>query len=424
MSCGSTGRLFKYGGVFANTTFPLEESSSIEFSIRFQPMALRSQNNVQDNAEYTVFEFGLTNDSISKEFLYPSVFSVSAFTCPNSFGVCLKTDNGILLPVEAIFKSGTSSLLNEARFILQYRPSDFTVISQAIFPKKNTTMEMHRISFTKLISPFRPVFAAYNSDKITISMTIETNQVGFDRNTLHTSLYISDDNKTMSNTKLNTTHPGNNLKMHLSNEFLNTMISIDFDESNSGDSLFKIGMREKNYELSKDRNYTVGFSLIEEKGVIFRTTVILECTRCDVTYFFGFFRTVGYCLSDASNTNRIVVKNHIILFIYYSKYGLVSLYILDKFSGYRYFNFHFNSNYMSGVVMGLPAGLGAKSYKPLKKILRGPVIYIEKVSAKDIVVVSSEIKNELNFENYPKLFLTLLLGIVLIISKIIIDFTK
>lgn len=355
------------------------------------------------------------------------MFSVSAFTCPNSFGVCLKTDNGILLPGKAIFKSENNSLFYEGRFILAYRPSDFTVIIQAKCPKKNTAKELHRISFTKLISPFRPVFAAYNSDKITVSITIVTNQVGFDRNTLHPNLYISDDNKTMSNTKLNATHPGNNLKMYLSNEFLNTMISIDFDESNSGNSLFKIGMREKNYELRKYRNYTsIGFSLMEEKNVIFKTTVILECTRCDVTYFFGFFRTVGYCLSDASNTNRIVVENHINLFIYYSKYGLAKLYILNRFSGYRYFNFHFNSNYISGVVIGesLYDGLGAKSYKPLKKILRGPVIYIEKVSAKDIVVVSSEIKNELNFENYPKLFLTLLLGIVLIISKIIIDSTQ
>ncbi|XP_071127413.1 uncharacterized protein [Mytilus edulis] len=411
MSCGSTGRLFKYGGVFANTTFPLEESSSIEFSIRFQPMALRSQNNVQDNAEYTVFEFGLTNDSISKEFLYPSVFSVSAFNCPNSFGVCLKTDNGILLPGKAIFKSETNSLFYEGRFILAYQPSDFTVLIQAKFPKKNTTKELHSISFTKLISPFRPVFAAYNSDKITVSMTIVTNHVGFDRKTLHPNLYISDDNKTISNTKLNATHPGNNLKMYLSNEFLNTMISIDFDESNSGDTLLKIGMRERNFELSRDRNKKVSLGLREKEEVIFKTTEILKLTKCNVTFFFGFYRTISYCLSDNSNANRIVVGDHIDLFLYYNMYGLDKLYILDNFSGYRYFNFHFNSNYMPWFVMGLPAGLG-------------PDIYIEKVRAQDIVVASSEIKNELNFENNPKLFLALLLGIVLIISKIIIDFTQ
>ncbi|VDH90477.1 Hypothetical predicted protein [Mytilus galloprovincialis] len=422
MSCGSTGRLFKYGGVFANTTFPLEESSSIEFSIKFQLTALRSQN-VQDNVEYTVFEFGLTNDSISKEFLYPSVFSVSAFTCPNSFGVCLKTDNGILLRGKAIFKSETNSLFYEGRFILAYQHSDFTVIIQAKFPKKNTTKELHRISFTKLTTPFRPVFAAYNSEKITVLMTIVTNQVGFDRNTLHPNLYISDNNKTMSNTKLNAIHSGNNLKMHLSNEFLNTMISIDFVESNSGDTLLKIGMRERNFELNRDRNKKVGpVGLREKEDVIFKTTEILELTKCNVTIFFGFYRTIGYCLSDKSNTNRIVVGDHINLFLYYNMYGL-KLYILDNFSGYRYFNFYFNSNYMPWVVMGLPAGLGAKSYKPLKMILRGPEMYIEKVSAQDIVVASREIKNELYLENNPTLFLALLLGIVLIISKIIIDST-
>ncbi|CAC5379851.1 unnamed protein product [Mytilus coruscus] len=122
MLCGSTGRLFKYKGVFANTSFVFGKESSIEFLIRFQHIVLPEQ--IENKfEEFKVFEFGLTEDSISRELLYQSRFSISAVNCQSIFGVCLKTGNGIDLKSEDIFKSKTSSSFAEGHFVISYRPS-------------------------------------------------------------------------------------------------------------------------------------------------------------------------------------------------------------------------------------------------------------------------------------------------------------
>ncbi|CAC5379846.1 unnamed protein product [Mytilus coruscus] len=103
LQCGSTERFFKHDGVFANASFLLEKEMSIEFSIRFQKMCLQSQN-TQKQDHLTVYEFGLSAFSISMNFLFPSFLAVSAFTCPNEFGVCLITGSGMLLESQDIFK--------------------------------------------------------------------------------------------------------------------------------------------------------------------------------------------------------------------------------------------------------------------------------------------------------------------------------
>ncbi|XP_052077444.1 uncharacterized protein LOC127715444 [Mytilus californianus] len=337
----------------------LEKKGPIGFSIKFNKKHLPSPWS-QDKDKYVKsisFEFGLVEDSISREVLYPSYFSVSAFNCQNIFGVCLKTGTGKDLQSEAILKSETNSTFVKGQFSMSYRPKDSTFVILAKSAKDNTMIEVHRAQLIEFKIPLWPVFAAYHSEVITVSITIQTNKIGFDRQTLHPKLFISYENKTISNKMLGGTYTskssGNPFiytrpkKFEISNTF-QTMIDIDFVGSNDGNTFFKIGLRE--YKNSK-----------------FEETKLLECTKCEVNYFLGFVRTTGFCLSDDSGMNRIVVGNHIGLLLHFNRNGRIELYVLNNFSGYSYYFFQF---------------------EPFHEI--SPEFYIEKVNAKDIVISSSE----------------------------------
>ncbi|CAG2244917.1 TRIM46 [Mytilus edulis] len=178
MLCGSRRTLYKYEGVFANTSFVFGKESSIEILIRFQ---LVQQQNEQKYDKLTVFEFGLREDSISSELLFPSFLSVTAFPCSNTFGVCLLSGNGILLANKDILERKPNSSIVEGQFSINYQPSDSLFSIRAKYPKSNTTTELHRAQVFDFRIPVWAVFAAYNSDKFNVSMTITTHEVGFNR---------------------------------------------------------------------------------------------------------------------------------------------------------------------------------------------------------------------------------------------------
>lgn len=192
--------------------------------------------------------------------MHPVLFSVSAFPCHNRFSVCLITGSGVSIESKTIFKSETNSRYVEGRFILKYRPSEHTLFLLAKSPKGKTTIELHKVQSIKLKSPLWPVFAAYDFNEIAVSINIKTNEVGFDRYTLHQNLYISNDNKTMSNKNLSDTYQNNNCTTPLifmrpmqignSNDF-QTMLDIDFDDSNGGHVFFKIGIRGEKTQVLK-----------------------------------------------------------------------------------------------------------------------------------------------------------------------------
>ncbi|XP_052075885.1 uncharacterized protein LOC127713974 [Mytilus californianus] len=356
MICGSAKRLYKYEGVFANTSLLTKKESSIEFSITFQQTFLQSPNYVK----FPIFELGFTNDSISTLFLHPILFSVSAFPCQKKFSVCLLTGSGVLIESKTIFKSETNSRYAEGRFILKYRPSEHTLFLLAKSPKVKSTIELHRVQSMNLRSPLWPVFAAYDFNEIAVSMNIKTNEVGFDRYTLHQNLYISHDNKTMSNKNLSGTYQITNFttpiiwmrprQIGISNDF-HTMIDIDFDDSNGGHVFFKIGIRGG-------------------KDTIFNATLLLECMLCEVGYFLGLYRTIGYCLSVANGTKYIAVSHNMKLFLHYNQDGIIELYVPNYVWGYSYCLIQF---------------------EPFRKTI--PEFYIEKVDAKDIAISSSRTTN-------------------------------
>lgn len=355
--CFSTGRLFKYKGVFANKSFLPETETSLEFSITLQPQ------NTHRYDQVTVFEFGLTQDSISTEVLFPSIISVSAFTCPNLFGVCLVTGNSKFLRNEDIFSYEHNSSIFEGRFILYYRPSDFVLLILAKYPKTEAKIELDRIPNVIFTRPFWPVFSAYSPNRIATTITLKTNGFDLDRLTLHSHLFISDDNKTMSSTRLSVTRPSNIFespfiytlpkRIEIS-KTIQTMINVEFVESNSGDTLFKIGLKGS-------------------KGGIHKATSLLKCVKCEVKYLFGFYRTNGYCLSLDNDTHLTVVRNEFSFFLHYHTNGIIEFYILNKVSGYTYCFFQFDPFlYMT------------------------PEFYIEKVDAEDILISCNQDADILN----------------------------
>lgn len=214
-----------------------------------------------------------------------------------------------------------------------------------------------------------PVFAAYT--KIDVSVTIKTNQVGFDRFTLYPSLYISVDNKTMSNKKLSGTYPSDSFGTPVmftrplnfqTSSTIQTKINIGFDDSNGGNVLFKFGVGK------------------HEDGV-FKGTTVLECSKCVFTYLFGLFPTDGYCLSFGTENNRIVVRNLLKLFLHFDRNGLIDVYIVNYYFGYTHRSFQFEP------FQNLP-----------------PKLFVEKIDAKDIVISSTE---KTNLMNMVKLFIGL-----------------
>ncbi|XP_071128235.1 uncharacterized protein [Mytilus edulis] len=357
MSCGSTRRLYKYAGVFANTSFLPEQESSIEFSIKFKQMSLKAK----EYDDLLIFEFGLTNDSISTKLLSPSIFAVSGFSCQNKFGVCLSIGNILLIESKDIFKSETNSYFAEGRFILNYQPSTLTLLFLAKFSQSKTTIELYRIQPFKLRGTLWPVFAAYETNSV--SMTIKTNQVGFDRFTLYPNLYISDDNKTMSNKQLRGTYSSDSfatpviftrLKNFGTSGTIQTMLNIDFVDLNGGNTLYKFGIGKHEYG-------------------VFKETVLLECTKCVWTILFGLYPSSGYCLSVHSDTKQIMVGNHLSLFLHYHRNGSIEMYIVNYYFGYSHRIFQFEQFHN-----------------------QPPKVYIEKIDAKDIVISSTKKSNIFN----------------------------
>lgn len=115
---------------------------------------------------------------------------------------------------------------------------------------------------------------------------METNGVVFDRNTLHQDLYISDDNRTMSNAKLSDTFQSNSSrtpviftrpKKFVNSNAIQTKIDILF-ETNDGDIFFKI-------------------------GIVQQVTPLLQCSKYVETRD-SVYRTTCSCLSNA-DTNKI-----------------------------------------------------------------------------------------------------------------------
>lgn len=381
--CGSTARFFKHDGVFANASFLLENEMSIEFSIRFQKMCLQPQNSTKQD-DLTVFEFGLSEYSLSMKFLFPSFLAISAFTCPNEFGVCLITGTGMLIEGQDIFKSETNSPFVEGQFRIHYRPYDlmFSFAAKSVKGNFKTLTELHRPQVIKSQTrSMRPVFAAYNYDKVNVSMTINTNEVGFDRHTLHQHLYISDDNKTISNKKLSDTFSSNNsrkrfiftLPKTLKNlNIIQTMINIDFVASNDAHSFFKIGVGEN------------------EHGK-FVGTELSECIKCKVKYFFGFYHTTGYCLSINNDSSPIVIGNQLSFFLHYTRNGIIEMFIRNYFFGYSSYIFkseQFNKHTFS--------------------------FYVENNSANNVVISSSDYANIIDSN---RICLGLFLGAIFLIFR-------
>ncbi|XP_071128236.1 uncharacterized protein [Mytilus edulis] len=359
MSCGSTSRLYKYEGVFANTSFFHQQESFVEFSIKFNQMSFKRK----EFNELLIFEFGLTNDSISTHLLFPAYFSVSGVSCQNKFGVCLSIGNMVLIESKDIFKSETNSHFAEGHFILYYQPSDLSLLFLAKFPYTKTTIELHRIQPFKFKHPLWPVFATYT--KHVVFMTIKTNQVGFDGYTLYPSLYISEDNKTMSNKNFSGTYPSDYFKTPViftrpknfgTSRTIQTKIIIDFEDSNSGNLLFKLGIGKHD-------------------GGVFKRTVLLECSKCVWKYLFGYLPTDGYCLSFGSD--KVMVGNPLSLFLHYDRAGFIEVSVVNYNFGYSRRVFHFGQFYN----------------QPLK-------VYVEKVDAKDIVISSTKNSNIFNIYNF------------------------
>ncbi|CAC5379845.1 TRIM71 [Mytilus coruscus] len=328
----------------------------------------RREENVEpliEPANVTGLKF---NTEVTSQFPCRSADNQTVATKPSGNMLCGST--------RRLFKSGTNSHFAEARFILNYQPSNFTLNFLSEHKTNKRKSDLHRFQHLELRSPLWPVFAAYT--KTAVSMIIKTNQVGFDRFTLHPNLYISDDDKKISNKRLSGTFPSDSFgfpviftrpKQFLTSSYIQTKINIDFAESNKGEILFKIGIGK------------------QEDGA-FKATPLFECTKCALTYVYGFYHTNGYCLSSTNDSNVIAVGSQISLFLHYDRNGIIEVYTLGYYFGYSYHIFQL---------------------EPFHNV--HPRIYIEKYSAKDIVISTSENADLLNLKS---LFLGLL-SVVLIL---------
>ena len=187
-TCGSTLTPFMFRGAFTNTTFGNENGKGLYFDIDISGI----QNHFRG---FSLFEFGVRKGSIEKQ-NSPSILS------HNFFGWILTVIN----PTEAALISTAGRIVNSNISIY-----DKTSFYYAVEIDSNSTMVLKTkdkdkvpyiiLDETKLIKSKRQIGYAKvcSVSKANVKIKLTKNNVSFNRSTLYPNMYISDNNRTISN---------------------------------------------------------------------------------------------------------------------------------------------------------------------------------------------------------------------------------
>ncbi|XP_052097598.1 uncharacterized protein LOC127732571 [Mytilus californianus] len=240
--CGSTQNMFKYKGVYVNKSFDCSEKR-LNFDVKVELRKKFRDKKYYENK--ILFEIGLTQSSISSNYMQDmydgKIWSVTAFVCENEHGICFRERNDFPPNIVSHTYNFGGSLLNTN--------VDLSVDCHDDQPQTENMVI--------------PVFALYEPDIITISMTInsETDFLGFNGSTLHRHLDLSPDNKTVSNTPVEmfagvkkTKSPYAVLKFIENTKYLHHIVDLDIDYQQYveiTEDLFelKIGQIETKYRV-------------------------------------------------------------------------------------------------------------------------------------------------------------------------------
>lgn len=324
--CGSRERPFKFKGGFLNSTLKPHHSNGFDFLVRFK----RDFNFGSDDSQNVVFEFGLTTaGAFDIKFLRPEmIFSFTVHTCLNKLGFCMVTGDGKIIDVTKVFASSKKSpTFTEGKFRFGFRPESFEVWLFDL--RRNEVVYTFTHLFTSNI--VRPVFGAYGSEQFSTTFTILSKE-SFHRKSLHPSLYISTDNKVVSNRKTSITYKNDD-----------TYYPYIFTKRNT----FRLKEKRIGLSIEYEVQKAIDMDIVLEMGFgiykngTFHPLMQLKLIPCYI-YRFYLYKERGYCLREQGITGSLIVaSNPIRLLIHYHSNGTFDIYIEGFLWNFTYLKFQF-----------------------------------------------------------------------------------
>ncbi|XP_062619423.1 uncharacterized protein LOC134280983 [Saccostrea cucullata] len=203
--CGNEQTLYVYKGTFTNRTFLYQKGESVIVQIQ-----------VRDIKRYMpgliLFEFGISKDSVNRKHLL-------GFPTQIFYGWFLKIINmdqefALINTEGQIVYSNTFSVLDKGTFTfrIQLNPNK-TITLKSLDQSLKTKQVLDETRSVKGI-PKRGFVKICDSQDAHVTIQIMTQKVAFNKTTLHPDVYISPNNKNISNTKLSS-FIGNEIKGNL-----------------------------------------------------------------------------------------------------------------------------------------------------------------------------------------------------------------
>ncbi|XP_063435517.1 uncharacterized protein LOC134716449 [Mytilus trossulus] len=190
VSCSSVSCEHSYGWVVANQSLSFGRSDHFDIIIKFKLF----YPEIPDNGKI-LFEFGLMTLGDHSELSHP-VIIVSGQRCEKEHGMCLYVKDVVLTKLDDHVFDQKSDYI-QGQLTLELHKSYFVLMSN----QKNIYIS-NTVNLSSKVKLW-PVFGFYNTHLINISQTIlSENKASFNRTTVDTHLFVSEDNSTISSCKL------------------------------------------------------------------------------------------------------------------------------------------------------------------------------------------------------------------------------
>lgn len=189
-------QLNKFKGVIGKNQIRTDTETRFEIGFTFHIISSIENNDI-------LLQVGVANEDVID--LHPTVgkhqtaWTVSAAGCKGHHVCLIAESDGEILKSIPISEKKINSTVSK-KLIYQLLPNENTV-TVYINTLKNKFIVFKNVEFTNFL---RPVVGVYNPKLAITSLTnIETKHIEFDVSTLHRAVFMSADNNTISNIKLN-----------------------------------------------------------------------------------------------------------------------------------------------------------------------------------------------------------------------------
>ena len=195
-------RLKKYKGVIGITL--QDNADPLSFAVG---ISIHVNNHIPDNK--LLFQIGICREDIIDTSntlgLHKEAWSVSAVGCQGKH-VCLQAanDDRVLSSTPLSDNSANTRLSAKLKFNSNLKSNTFVI---KMMPGSKIVGDFHDVDFSL---PLRPVFAVFNPHLANVSLSLvgDGSDIAFDLTTMHSRLYVSEDQRTIANVPLSSAFLG------------------------------------------------------------------------------------------------------------------------------------------------------------------------------------------------------------------------